>query len=198
MPPVLEEDEDAVAVRRVLAGDLDAFEGIVQRWKVRLVNLAWRYCRDRPSAEEMAHNAFLKAFGALKTFRAESPFQSWMLSIALNSYRSWMRDRPPVFVDTDLMRLVASSPDPLAGLQARERAEAVRRAVLTLPPRYRDPIVLFYFQDKDVSETARILEIPEGTLKARLSRARELLKRKTAQRFAAGTVAAPGAQPDED
>ena len=58
----------------------------------------------------------------------------------------------------------------------------MRRAVLTLPPRYREPIVLFYFQEMDVSETARILGIPEGTLKARLHRGRELLKRKAANR----------------
>jgi RNA polymerase sigma-70 factor, ECF subfamily len=184
MPPV-PEDEDAAAVRRVLAGDLAAFTGIVQRWQGRLINLAWRFSRDRSSAEDMAQEAFVKAFRALHTFRGESAFSTWLTAIAMNVYRSWLRDREPLPVDLDLLRFVGASTDPLTGLQARERADAIRRAVLTLPLRYREPIVLFYFQDMDLSETARILGIPEGTLKARLHRGRELLRRKTAERFAA-------------
>jgi RNA polymerase sigma-70 factor (ECF subfamily) len=181
MPPV-PEDEDAADARRVLAGDLAAFGGIVRRWQGRLINLAWRFSRDRTSAEDMAQEAFVKAFRSLHTFRGESAFSSWLMSIALNSYRSWLRERAPLPAEADLTRLTGDGADPLAGMQARERADAVRRAVLTLPPRYREPIVLFYFQEMDLSETARILGIPEGTLKARLHRGRELLKRKAAAR----------------
>jgi RNA polymerase sigma-70 factor, ECF subfamily len=196
MPPV-PEDEDADDVRRVLAGDVAAFNGIVQRWQGRLINLAWRFSRDRSSAEDMAQEAFVKAFRSLRAFRGESTFSMWMMSIALNTYRTWLRDRPPLPAETDVMRLVGALPDPLTGLQVRERAESVREAVLTLPPRYRDPIVLFYFQEMDLTETARILGIPEGTLKARLHRGRELLKRKTTKRFAA-SIAAPSVGTDED
>jgi RNA polymerase sigma-70 factor, ECF subfamily len=197
MPPV-PEDEDAADARRVLAGDVAAFGGIVRRWQGRLINLAWRYCRDRAAAEDMAQDAFVKAFRALHTFRGESAFSTWLTAIAINVYRSWLRDRAPLptageMNDLMLMRVRGAAPDALAGLQAHERAEAVRRAVLTLPPRYREPIVLYYFQEMDVSETARILGIPEGTLKARLHRGRELLKRKTAARLAP----APRITPDE-
>jgi RNA polymerase sigma-70 factor (ECF subfamily) len=181
MPPV-PDDEDAAAVRRVLAGDLAAFSGIVERWQGRLITLAWRFSRDRTSAEDMAQEAFVKAFRALHTFRGESAFSTWLTAIALNAYRSWLRERAPLPAEADLTRLTGNGPDPLAGLQERERADAVRRAVLTLPPRYREPMVLFYFQEMDVSETARILGIPEGTLKARLHRGRELLKRKSMNR----------------
>jgi RNA polymerase sigma-70 factor (ECF subfamily) len=180
--PSVAEDEDAAAARRVLAGDLAAFGGIVQRWQGRLITLAWRFSRDRTAAEDMAQEAFVKAFRALHTFRGESAFSTWLTAIAMNVYRSWLRERAPWPIDADLTRLTGDGPDPLARLQARERADAVRRAVLTLPPRYREPIVLFYFQEMDVSETARILGIPEGTLKARLHRGRELLKRKAATR----------------
>jgi RNA polymerase sigma-70 factor (ECF subfamily) len=179
MPPV-SEDEDAAAVRRVLAGDLAAFSVIVERWQGRLINLAWRFSHDRTSAEDMAQEAFVKAFRALHTFRGESAFSTWLTAIAMNVYRSWLRDRPPLSAQVDLTRFGTDGSDALARLQASERASAVRRAVLTLPPRYRDPIVLFYFQEMDVSETARILGIPEGTLKARLHRGRALLKRKSA------------------
>lgn len=200
MPPG-PEDEDAADARRVLAGDVAAFGSIVRRWQARLINLAWRFSRDRTSAEDMAQEAFVKAFRALHTFRGESAFSTWLTAIAINVYRSWLRDRAPLPVaqanEQILMRASSHAPDALAGLQADERAEAVRQAVLTLPPRYREPIVLYYFQERDVSETARILGIPEGTLKARLHRGRELLKRKAAARLAAPPVD-PGEGDDED
>jgi RNA polymerase sigma-70 factor, ECF subfamily len=180
--PQVPDDEDAADARRVLAGDPAAFTGIVRRWQGRLITLAWRFSRDRSAAEDMAQEAFVKAFRALHTFRGESAFSTWLTAIALNVYRSWLRERAPLAAEADLTRLIGNGGDPLAGLQARERAEAVRRAVLTLPPRYREPIVLFYFQEMDVSETARILGIPEGTLKARLHRGRELLRRKAGAR----------------
>ena len=95
MPPV-PEDEDAADARRVLGGDVAAFGGIVRRWQGRLINLAWRYSRDRAAAEDMAQEAFVKAFRALHTFRGESAFSTWLTAIAINAYRSWLRDRAPL------------------------------------------------------------------------------------------------------
>jgi RNA polymerase sigma-70 factor, ECF subfamily len=182
-------DEDADDARRVLAGDTAAFEGIVTRWQSRLINLAWRFCHDRTQAEDMAQDAFVKAFRALKTFRGESAFSTWLTAIAINSYRTALRDREPAAVGLDFVEAAARStrsarsgqgpePDALAGLQERERDSAVRQAVLKLPPRYRDALVLYYFEEMNLTETARVLAIPEGTLKAQLHRGRELLRRR--------------------
>jgi RNA polymerase sigma-70 factor (ECF subfamily) len=166
---------DAEAVRRVLAGDTAAFTPIVRRWQGPLINLAWRFCRDRMMAEDMAQDAFVKAFRALGTFRGEARFGTWLLSLALNSYRSRLRAREPAPVSLDLMPLTASGSGALAALQERERAEMVRQLVTNLPPRYRDPVILYYFQEMNLKEAARVLQLPEGTVKARLSRARALL-----------------------
>ena len=121
MPPV-PEDEDAADARRVLAGDVAAFGGIVRRWQGRLINLAWRFSRDRASAEDMAQDAFVKAFRALHTFRGESAFSTWLTAIAINVYRSWLRDREPLPLTGDvndliLMRARSAAPDALAGLE---------------------------------------------------------------------------------
>jgi RNA polymerase sigma-70 factor (ECF subfamily) len=178
-------DEDAADAGRVLAGNLEAFAGIVRRWQGRLVNLAWRFSRDRATAEDMAQEAFVKAFRALGSFRGEAAFSTWLTAIAMNAYRTWLRDRPPAPVSLDLARAPSGEPHPLVRLEAGQRAAAVRDAVLTLPARYRDPVALYYFEDKDLAETARVLGLPEGTLKARLHRGRELLRRRLAGRFPA-------------
>jgi RNA polymerase sigma-70 factor (ECF subfamily) len=172
-------DDDLADVARVLAGDLGAFEGIVRRWQRRLVSLAWRFCRDRARAEDMAQEAFLRAYRSLATFRGASSFSTWLTAIALNTYRSrWRADGPPLLsLDPALQ---ASGATPLEDLQETQRHEYVRRAVLSLPERYREAIVVYYFEEKDVAQAAEVLGIAEGTLKARLHRGRELLRRRCA------------------
>src|SRR6185436_11203039 len=73
--------EDEALVNRVLKGDLSAFAGIVQRWQGPLVNLAYRFCRDRGRAEEMAQEAFVRAFRRLNTWRREATFSTWLFAL---------------------------------------------------------------------------------------------------------------------
>jgi RNA polymerase sigma-70 factor (ECF subfamily) len=173
-----QEEQDLADAARVLAGDTSAFEGIVQRWQLRLVNLAWRFCRDRAAAEDIAQEVFLKVFRSLGGFRGQSAFSTWITAIAFNTCRSRIHTSGQPLLSLDPARAAAAGVTPLHELQERERNEMVHRAVLTLPERYRDAIVLFYFEEKDLAETARILGVAEGTLKARLHRGRDLLRRR--------------------
>jgi RNA polymerase sigma-70 factor (ECF subfamily) len=172
------EDADAVDVARVLAGDTAAFENIVARWQHRLLNLAWRFCRDRARAEDMAQEVFVKIYRSLASFRGESSFATWATAIAVNTCRSRLRaeGQPLLSLDPTLLRSTAASA--ASDLDASQRDESVRRAVLNLPERYRDAIVVYYFEEKDLAESARVLQVAEGTLKARLHRGRELLRRR--------------------
>ena len=170
------DDEDVSDVEAVLAGDVERFGGIVERWQGPLVNLAWRFVRNEHVAEEMAQEAFLKCFRRLSQWRRDSRFSTWLFALALNVYRSHMRRLGggeailPVQIETDRQDCLSST------LEKKEEREIVRRAVAHLPAKYRDPLILFYFQEEDVGETARILQLPAGTIKARLHRGRELLK----------------------
>jgi RNA polymerase sigma-70 factor (ECF subfamily) len=175
----VEEDLDLIDVRRVLAGDPGGFEGIVRRWQGPLINLAYRFVRDRGRAEEMAQEAFLHVFRQLARYHGDSAFSSWMFTVALNVYRSALRRRtlPSVPLDA-IAEAVSRERPPQLELEDAEREELVRRAVAALPPRYRDVLTVFYFKDMDVAETARILQVPEGTVKAWLHRGRKLLRSK--------------------
>jgi RNA polymerase sigma-70 factor (ECF subfamily) len=176
-----DKDQDAVDAARVMAGDVDAFENIVRRWQHKLINMAWRFCRDRSRAEDMAQEVFLKAFRSLASFRGESAFSTWLISIAVNTYRTRLRAEGQPLLSLDPAHLKVPGQDAVQDLEKRHRAEAVRRAVVTLPPRYRDAIVLYYLEEQNLGDAARVLNVREGTLKARLHRGRELLRSRCAK-----------------
>lgn len=171
-------DEDRMQVGAVLAGDTAAFEGIVRRWQTPLVNMAWRFCRDRGRAEEMAQEAFLRAFRNLGQWRGEAAFSTWLFALAMNVYRTELRRIPATVQSLDEIAEPAAAGDAEVALDEDRRDEALRRAVLALPEKYRDAVLLFYFHDQDVPAAARTLGVPEGTVKARLFRGRELLRSK--------------------
>jgi RNA polymerase sigma-70 factor (ECF subfamily) len=178
--------DDQTDVERVLAGDVSAFEGIVRRWQGPLINLAYRFCRDRGRAEEMAQEAFLRAYRGLGQWRKDAVFSTWLFALATNLYRSELRRIPARAVSIDD---IAEPADPRAsdgGLEDKDydRDLAVRRAVGVLPAKYREALILFYFHDMDVATAARSLGLPEGTVKARLFRGREILRGKLPQLLA--------------
>jgi RNA polymerase sigma-70 factor, ECF subfamily len=182
-------NDDLVEVERVLAGDARAFEGIVRRWQGPLVNMAWRYCRDRGRAEELAQEALVRAWRGLSGWRREGSFSTWLFAVAANVYRNELKRFP---IETAPMEEAA---EPAAAarqhllVEEKNRSEAVRRAVLALPQRYREPVVLYYFHEMDVDAAAQTLKMPAGTLKARLARGRALLK----ERFPRLAMEAEGA-----
>ena len=169
---------DRADVARVQGGDVEAFAAIVRRWQTPLINLAYRFCGDRGRAEEMAQEAFLRAYRGLNAFRGDSAFSTWLFALATNVYRNELRRIP--------QRMVAleEAPEPIDpasmvdAYELRDRDLAVRRAVLALPAKYRDAMLLFYFHEMDVPAAAQSLGLPEGTVKARLYRGRELLRAK--------------------
>jgi len=172
--------DDQSDVEKVLAGNVDAFENIVRRWQGPLINLAYRFCRDRGRAEDLAQEGFLRAYRALGQWRKDSAFSTWLFALATNLYRSELRRMPTGLVSIED---VSEPGDPRAAdednmLETEDRKRSVQRAVLTLPPKYREALLLFYFHEMDVPAAARSLGLPEGTLKARLFRGRELLRGK--------------------
>jgi RNA polymerase sigma-70 factor, ECF subfamily len=171
-------DDGAAAVDRVLRGDVAAFAEIVERWQDPLVALAYRFCHDRSRAEDMAQEAFVRAFRALHQWRREAAFSTWLFALATNVYRAELRRRRVPLVSLDDVADPVDSFDLAGDHEDSLRRAAVRRALDALPARYRDTLVLFYFHEMDVERAAASLGVPVGTVKARLSRGRDLLRRK--------------------
>ena len=178
--------DDQADVERVLAGDVSAFEGIVRRWQTPLVNLAYRFCHDRGRSEDMAQEAFLRAYRGLGQWRKDAAFSTWLFALATNLYRSELRRIPARIVSVSLDDITepADARASDGGLEDHDRDLAIRRAVGVLPPKYREALILFYFHDMDVTTAARSLGLPEGTVKARLFRGREILRNKLPQLLA--------------
>ncbi len=165
--------EDQADVEKVLAGDIAPFESIVRRWQSPLVNLAYRFCRDRG---RLAQEAFLRAYRALGGWRKEAAFSTWLFALATNLYRSEPRRIPARNVPLDEIGELRDLRS--GGVEDDSRDRIVRQAVGALPARYRETLILFYLHEMDVPAAARSLGLPEGTVKARLFRGREILRRK--------------------
>lgn len=170
--------EDEADVAKVLTGDISAFEGIVRRWQGPLVNLAYRFCGDRGRAEDMAQEAFLRTYRALGQWRKDAAFSTWLFALATNLYRSELRRIPVRALLPENVEELRNSGAFDGGIEENDLNRAVRRAVFALPPKYREVLTLFYFHDMNVTAAAQSLGVPEGTVKARLSRGREILRRK--------------------
>jgi RNA polymerase sigma-70 factor (ECF subfamily) len=126
----------------------------------------------------MAQEAFLRAWRALATWRRDALFSTWLFALATNLYRTELRRIPVGTLPLDMAGQLRDVRDDHASLEIDDRDRAVKRAVLALPAKYREALILFYFHDMNVRDAALSLGLPEGTVKARLSRAREILRGK--------------------
>ncbi len=176
--------EDDRCVRQTLAGDTQAFAALVDRYGSRVIAICARVAGDSyEDAQDAAQEVFLRAYTNLGKYDVGRSFFAWLYRIAVNLALNRRERRPPPTVGGDPGALLLDrlgDPDP-AGQPAphAERAErlaTVARAVVALPPDYATVVALRYGADLDYSEIAATLQLPLGTVKARLHRAKALLR----------------------
>jgi RNA polymerase sigma-70 factor (ECF subfamily) len=171
-------DPDATLIERTLEGDLTAFESLVERHRAVVYRVAARIVGP-DDADDVSQDTFLRAFHRLGQFRGTASFRTWLLQITQNTALNaldWTRRRPsaaaeeaPEAADPDLRRQPASS---LEGQERRERLDFKLRA---LRPEYRSLLVLRDLEGLSYGEIAGVLEMPLGSVKGRLHRARDEL-----------------------
>jgi len=184
---------DADCVRRIQHGEVDAFEVLVRRHEKTIFNLVYRMLGDYDDAIEVSQEVFLSAYRAIGQFRGDANFSTWLYRIALNHATTRRRSnnsrqhRTAPIEDIELIR--DSQPGPAETLEKKEMQERVQLALNKLSPEDAAVILLRDLQDVPYDEVARLLEIPVGTVKSRLHRARQALKSLLATYFYAGRKA---------
>jgi len=162
-------DEDTL-VRRAQAGDQAAFRALVARHRDRAYALALRLTGSAADAEEVAQDAFVRAWRALPAFRREARFGTWLHRIVA---RLALDRRVQLVARAKREAPESDAPEPAAPEPSGDENERMLASLLAeLPERARAAVVLYYYEDRSVSEVARILGVPEGTIKTLLSRAR--------------------------
>jgi RNA polymerase sigma-70 factor (ECF subfamily) len=175
---------DQEVVARCLSGDRDAFAVLVERYGGRVYNLALRIVGDPDAASDCAQEAFVRAYRSLHRYDPAFPFGPWILKIATNTSRTHLRTW---HAHQDLGGDVEERPEPeeagpeLVAVRREEVAE-VLAAMVSLPPAYRAALTLRHMQQLSYQEVADALEVPIGTVKTHLHRARAALRRALAER----------------
>lgn len=178
------EQNDAELVKQTLCGNTSAYNTLVQRYQRQVYNLAYRMLGNAEDAGDLVQETFLRAFGALNSFRQDASFLTWLYKIASNLCIDQLRSRKAkgaLSLDVELEegREPAASPrngGPEDSAMRGAVQETVQRAILNLPEKYRIVVVMRHLQDMSVNEIARILDLPTGTVKTHLFRARDMLR----------------------
>ncbi len=176
MPQSRAADRDHALVERARRGDKEAFGLLVEQHQRSVVNLARRLSADPADAEDVAQEAFLRAFRALRQFRGLSSFRTWLTQIVVNTARTHLGRRLSRPEDPGAFEAACETvagADLERAIVARDR---VGQALATLPPDLREAVVLRDIEGLEYREMARVLDVPIGTIESRIFRGRARLR----------------------
>jgi len=176
---------DQLLVERVQKGEKHAFDLLISKYQHRIISLVGRYVHDHAEAQDVAQEAFIKAYRALKSFRGDSAFYTWLYRIAINTAKNWLvaqKRRPPSSdidaVDAeqyDMDSRLKDKATPDNELLREEIKKTVYDTIAELPEDLRTAIVLREMEGMSYEEIALTMECPIGTVRSRIFRAREAI-----------------------
>lgn len=174
---------DGELVQRTREGDKEAYGELVTSYQGHVYGLAYSLVGDWANAQDIAQEAFIRAYSNIEQLRDPSRFAAWLRRVTFSVAMNWLKAfRPRVFeqldgrVDLDSLDIPDFAPGPREVMEKRELAEAVLGAVNSLPPKYRVPLTMFHLDGLSYEKVASFLDIPLGTAKSLIHRARKKLK----------------------
>jgi RNA polymerase sigma-70 factor (ECF subfamily) len=183
-----QDDNDQQLVQRVQKGDKSAFDLLVLKYQHRVLKLVSRFVSDAAEAQDIAQEAFLKAYRALPSFRGDSAFYTWLYRIAINTAKNTLvsNRRRPVDFNLDLQdpeqydrhAKLKEVDTPEGVLLTEEIRQVVERAMQQLPEDLRTAIVLREIEGLSYEEIAEAMDCPVGTVRSRIFRAREAIDKR--------------------
>ncbi len=183
-------DEDYEFVSLCKKGDVDAFEVLVKKHQKRMLNIAYRMIGNYEEACDIVQDAFVSAYRNIKGFRGRAKFSTWLHTIVINLSKNRLKqlmaqlhrekfsiDNPVLTNNGQIRREFASSePSAFEGLEKKDIERKVQECINSLDEEFREVLILRDIQGFSYEEINNVLEIPEGTVKSRLFRAREAIK----------------------
>ena len=170
-------------IQRCLEGDQLAWDAIVQQYRRKVFNVAYKFVGRHEEAEDLTQDIFLKIFKSLGTFDRRANFQTWLISVSRNlcidHYRSVRQERQTIdrHVDPNELSPVSHDPGPIAAIEQQDRVALLREALAALPESLRTAVLMRDIQELTYQEIAERLRLPEGTVKSRINRGRTELAR---------------------
>lgn len=180
---------DHILIQRSQSGDLAAFDQLVLRYEKLVYNFAYRLTGNYDAASDVAQDAFLRAFNAIRSFRGDAAFSTWLFRITTNVFldeKKKARSRPTQSLDEYIeleessvgRQIVDPSETPEEIVAGKERSAVIANAIANLPDYQRAMVLLYHVHQKSYEEIAEMMNLPIGTVKSRLNRARLALKDK--------------------
>ncbi len=177
--------DEILAIQKTLQGNKESFSIIVQKYAPIFYTLSYRILGNAEDAEDAVQEIFLRVYKSLTSFRLGQRFYPWIYTIAINCIRTFLK-RKKRRSDNEMLQfetsLPGSSPEnetrnPSVILEVKEGEKIAQKAIISLKPKYREVFVLRHIEGLSTSDVAEILNIPEGTVKTRLHRAKkEIIK----------------------
>lgn len=173
-------------IKQVIKGDQNAFSEIIEIYKDKVYQLCYRMLGNQHEAEDIAQEAFIRAYVNIHTFNQKLKFSTWLYRIATNlSIDRIRKKKPDYYLDAEIAgtdgltmysQVEADGLLPEEEIEGLELQESIQKAILSLPDKYRSVIVLKYIDELSLKEISEILDLPIGTVKTRIHRGREALK----------------------
>jgi RNA polymerase sigma-70 factor (ECF subfamily) len=172
----MQTSSDEVLISRIAGGDRLAMQVLFARHHVRIYRFVLRLVRNEATAEDLISEVFLDVWRQAPKFEGRSAVSTWMLSIARFKALSALRRKPEQELDEETAAAIEDhSDDPEVTLAKKDKGEALRQCLAALSVEHREVVDLVYYHEKSVEEVARIVGIPEATVKTRMFYARKKL-----------------------
>lgn len=177
----MEEHTDEDVALLVQEGEMSAFKELVNRYEPKMMRYAHRFLFGYDDAQDAIQNVFIKAYRNIKSFDSSRRFSPWLYRIAHNEFINFIKKRgrePVTFFDPDTIfphPISKSRPD--QELDDQEIKKAIETSLKKLPIKYREPLILYYFESMDYKQISSIMHIPVATVGIRLRRGKHLLKK---------------------
>lgn len=181
-----ENEQVQLVIEKVLSGDVNAFAFLVDKYKKLVAHIVFRMIYSQDDRKDICQDVFLKVYQNLDQFRAESKFSTWIGKISYNSCLNYINRKKNMAVNQspqEWEEISSEHPDPAWQTEQYDKTDRIRAEIEQLPDQYRAILTLYHLENMSYREIGEIMNLPEGTVKSYLYRARQQLKEDLSHKY---------------